>query len=100
MIFEILSWDLDRSWTASRCLSSSNSVFLDCVARGPEDGNFGFLAIFDNFDFWDFEISEIWLKFYIVTFGCEELSRERSARGPEDKFSEFWPFWAIFDIFD
>ena len=84
----------------SRYLSSSNSVFLDCVAGGSEDGNFGFLAIFDIFDFQDFEISEIWLKFSIVTFGCEELSREGQIRGPEVKFSGFWPFWAIFDIFD
>ena len=86
MIFEILSWDLDGSWMTSGCRSSSISVFLDCVARGPEDGNFVFLAIFDNFDFLDVEISEIWLKFSIVTFGCEELSREGSARGPEDEF--------------
>ena len=84
----------------SGCLSSSISVFLDCVARGLEDGNLRFLAIFDNFDFWGFEISEIWLKFSIVTFGCEELSRGGSTQGPEDEFSGFWPFWAIFDIFD
>ena len=35
-------WDLDRSWMTSGCLSSSISVFLDCVVRGSEDGNFGF----------------------------------------------------------
>ena len=70
------------------------------MARGLEDGNFGFLAIFDNFDFWDFEISEIWMKFSIVTFGCEELSREGSTQGPEGEFLGFWPFLAIFDIFD
>ena len=79
MIFEILSWDLDRSWMTSGCLSSSNSVFLDCVAGGSEDGNLRFLAIFDIFDFWDFKNSEIGLKFSIITFGCEELSREGSA---------------------
>ena len=59
------------------------------MTRGPEDGNFGFLAIFDIFDFWDSEISESWLKFSIVTFGCEELSREGSAQGPEVEFSGF-----------
>ena len=80
--------------------SSSISVFLACVARRPEDGNFGFLAIFDIFDFWDFEISEIGLKFSILTFGCEELSRKGSAQGPEGEFSGFWPFWVIFDSFD
>ena len=73
----------------SECLSSSISVFLDYVARGLEDGNLRFLAIFDIFDFWDFEISEIWLNFSIVTFGCEELSREGLAQGPEGEFSGF-----------
>ena len=76
----------------SVCVSSSISVFLDCVAGGLEDGNLRFLATFDNFDFWDFKNSEIWLKFSIITFGCEELSREGSARGPEVEFLGFWPF--------
>ena len=56
MIFEILSWDLDRSWMTSGCLSSSISVFLDCVARGwrMEIWIFGHFWPFWLLGFWNF----------------------------------------------
>ena len=98
MIFEILSLDLDGSWMTLDA-SAPLTRYFDCVGEGRRTEIWDFWP-FWPFWLWDFEISEIWLKFSIVTFGCEELSREGSAKGPEDEFSGFLPFWAIFDIFD
>ena len=79
-------WPLDASAPLSR-------YFRLCGQRAG-GRKFWILTIFDILTFRDFEISEIWLKFSIITFGCEELSREGSAQGP-GQFSGFWPFWAI-----
>ena len=80
----------------------SISVFLDCVwPEGQRTEILDFWSIFDHFDFWDFEISEIWLKFSIITFGCEELSWRVGSRSWGRIFrilailGHFWHFWLM-----
>ena len=102
MIFEILSWPrwvLDDLW----CLrASSISVFLDCVARGSEVGNFGFLAILT---FWllgflknSGNLAEIfhhnfWL--WGVISWRVRLEVQRSNFGFWVILGHFWHFWLM-----
>ena len=95
-IFEILVGTSNRSWTTLDALSSSISVFFRLCAWGSRGRKFEILAIFDNFDFWDFEISEIWLKFSIVTLAVRSYlvkGRLEVRRSNFQDFGHFGPFW-------